>query len=342
MNNNLRKLSNLNGVTGDETLVKEYIIGEITPFVDSLETTIFGDIIAFKKGRKSIDKKIMLSAHMDEVGFILTYIDDNGLVKFSPVGGIDPEVVTGKILSIGKNNIPAVVCQKPIHLLSSSEKEKKMTLDDMYLDLGVTSREEAEKLVELGDTIAFSSNFEVFGDDFLIGKALDDRGGCAILMDIIKRDLENDLYFVFNTGEEAGGQFGSKVVTHILKPDIAIVVEFTTSGDNAGFTGGDKVSTLGKGPVISYMDRGTIYHKGLYKKAIEIANEKGIQWQTKTGIFGGNDSATIHKSGSGVKTISVSVPCRNLHSANNVAKISDIKESRELVMELANGLADFD
>ena len=196
----LKELCLLNGTSGDECAVKDYIISKIK---DKCEYKIdaLGSIIAFKKGVKRANKKVMICAHMDEVGFIITDITDDGYLKFSPVGGIDARVVADRKVKI--NDIYGVVGLKPIHLLSGDEKDKAVSFKNLFIDIGAKDKSQAEKYVSLGDYAYFSSDYYEFGDGYIKSKALDDRIGCMLMIELINSELEYDTYFCFNVQEKS-------------------------------------------------------------------------------------------------------------------------------------------
>lgn len=334
----LAKLSELHGVSGVENEVREFIIKEIKPYCDEVKVNSTGSVIAFKKGRNTPENKLMICAHMDEVGLIVTDISEKGLLSFATVGGIDARVLCGTPVLVGDDKIPGVIGAKPIHLLKEDERSKAPEVNGMYIDIGALTRDEALQSVCPGDYAVFDTNFGEFGDGLLKGKALDDRAGCAVLMEIIKRDLNCDLYFVFSTMEEVGLR-GAKCAAFSLAPDMAIVVESTTAADIPGVDECSKVCRVGEGAVISFMDRTTIYDRGLLKMVQRIANERGIKWQFKKGVTGGNDSGTIHNSRGGIRTSAISLPCRYLHSPCGVIAESDLNAVCELVHALAEKAA---
>lgn len=317
---NLKELCLLNGISGDEKSVKEYIISQIKDYVQSYTVDNLGNLIVFKKGKSSSDKKVLISAHMDEVGLIATYINYDGTIKFDTVGGINPDVIIGRQVSV--NGLFGVVGTQAIHNIPQSQRGKEPNVQEMYVDIGTNSKEETLKYVSLGDSINFFSKYENFGNDYIKSKALDDRVGCAILIDLIKSNLEFDAYFTFVVQEEVGLR-GSKVASYTVNPDYAIVLEGTTAGDIGGSVGEKKVCTIGDGAVVSFMDRRTIYDKELYRLCFDISKENNIPCQTKTMVAGGNDSGSIHISRGGVRTIAISVPCRYIHSGASVMALSD-------------------
>ncbi|MBS6445383.1 MAG: M42 family peptidase [Ruminococcus sp.] len=317
---NLKELCLLNGISGDEKSVREYIISQIKDYVQSYTVDNLGNLIVFKKGKSSSDKKVLISAHMDEVGLIATYINYDGTIKFDTVGGINPDVIIGRQVSV--NGLFGVVGTQAIHNIPQSQRGKEPNVQEMYVDIGTNSKEETLKYVSLGDSINFFSKYENFGNDYIKSKALDDRVGCAILIDLIKSNLEFDAYFTFVVQEEVGLR-GSKVASYTVNPDYAIVLEGTTAGDIGGSVGEKKVCTIGDGAVVSFMDRRTIYDKELYRLCFDISKENNIPCQTKTMVAGGNDSGSIHISRGGVRTIAISVPCRYIHSGASVMALSD-------------------
>lgn len=332
----IKKLSLLNGTSGREDNVREFIINEIKDFADSIETDPLGNLIVFKKGNKTPKNRVMLDAHMDEVGFMVTSVNSDGTLNIERIGGIDKRVMMGRAVTVGENRINGVIGIKPIHMTKSDEK---LTMPEkLYIDIGADSKESAEKLVSPGDCAYFNSNFVEFGDGFIKGKALDDRAGCAILINMIKSELPYDMYFNFAVGEEVGlGSAGT--AAYRINPDYAIVVETTTAADLADVPESKKVCKLGEGAVISFMDRRTIYSKKLFDKAFELAERDSIKAQVKSMVAGGNNAGVIHKTAGGIKTLTVSMPCRYLHSPSCVLKIDDIRESERIIRALAEDFA---
>lgn len=325
----LKELCLLNGISGDESCVREYIIEKIRDKCDYSVDNL-GNITAFRKGKKTPEKKLMIAAHMDEVGLIVTSVRSDGTLTFETVGGIDSAVIIGKRVKIGKNGLSGVVGSKAIHKLSAEEREKAPKISDLYIDFGAADKAEAEKYVSAGECVYFDSEFMEFGNNRIKSKAIDDRAGCALMLRLIEEEPEYDTFFVFNVQEEIGLR-GSTVSAFSLQPDIAIVLEATTAADIDGADGAAKVCTINDGPVVSFMDRSTMYDKELYKTAFEIAKENEIKCQTKSMIAGGNDSGAIHISGKGVRTIAVSLPCRYLHSPSCVISKQDFDDAYRLV-----------
>lgn len=334
----LKKLCNLNGTSGDEKCVRDYIISEIKDYCE-YKVDNLGSIIAYKKGKKTPNKVVSINAHLDEVGFIITGITDDGYLRFTNVGGIDSRVCLDRIVAVGSNKVKGVIGDKAYHLLSAEEKGKCPSFDSLLIDIGASSKEEAQEYVNLGDYAYFESEYTEFGNGYIKAKALDDRIGCMLMIELIKGEIEYDTVFCFNVQEEVGLR-GSRCTSYSVNADIAIILEATTAADLCGVTGCDRVCVLGDGPVISFMDRSTIYDKELYNLAFSLAKKSNIPIQTKTAIAGGNDAGAIQTSGKGARVLAVSLPCRYIHSANSVVKATDIENTRLLLKELLTKIYD--
>jgi endoglucanase len=328
----LNVLSNLNAVSGDEKNIREYIIKELENKNCEIKTDNLGNLIVFKKGRNRPKNKLILCAHMDEVGFIVTGINADGFLSLSAIGGISDTVIYGRHI-IFKNGITGVIGGKPVHQLEGEEKEKQPKLSALYADIGAASKEEAEKHISLGDVAYFTSQYSEFGTDCIIGKAIDDRLGCALMLDLLKTELEYDVHFVFTVQEEVGTR-GAGVAAFTVKPDFALVLEATTACDIPSVENEKQVCRLNAGTVVPFMDKGTVYDKELYNLAFNTAKENNLKCQTKTQVAGGNDSAAIHKSVGGIRTISLCAPCRYLHSPSCVINKNDVREMRILAEKL--------
>ena len=332
----IKELCLLNGVSGREEKVREYLINKIDKingckyYIDNL-----GNLIVEKKGKNRAKNKVMLDAHMDEVGFIVTDITDDGFLKFDCVGGVDKSVLPSKRVKI--NEVFGVIGVKPVHLLDKDEKNKYNEIDKLYIDIGASSKDESIQFVSIGDEVYFESDYYEFGDGFIKGKALDDRFGCALLLEILREENDFDFVCTFSVQEEVGAR-GASVLSAQIRPDYAIVVETTTACDLENVEHNKQVCRLGDGPVVSYMDRGTIYDRQLYKTAFDVAEKNSIPIQTKTLIAGGNNSSSIQQSFTGVKTCAVSIPCRYLHSPSCVISSKDIEPTKNIVKKLLETL----
>lgn len=325
----LKELCRLNGVSGAEDPVRNFIQTQAQPYADSLRSDALGNLIVFKRGKKSTGNKLLLAAHMDEVGVIVTRITEEGFLKFDFVGGVDRRVAIGKPVVLGENEIPGLIGLKAIHLVSREEEEKVPKTDALYIDIGAKDREEAEKLVPPGTYGSFVGPPQEFGQGFLKAKAIDDRIGCAIMLELLKEDLPLDVTFAFTAQEEVGtrGAFGT---AFSVSPEVALVLETTTAADLPGVEGARRVCAPGKGPVISYMDGATIYDRDLFENLRRLAEEHGIPWQTKEYIAGGNDARTIQQSRSGVRVAALSAAVRYLHAPATVGSLADFENMWKL------------
>ncbi len=329
MLNLLEKLCLLDGTSGNEDSVREFIIGEIKGHCDYRVDNL-GNIICFKKGKKRSDKRLMLDAHMDEVGLIITAVTSDGFLKFDTVGGMDASVLAFKTVKIG--DILGVISSKPIHLLSKEEQKKPQKASALYIDIGASSKEEALSLVSLGDTAIIQSDFTLMGEN-VKAKAIDDRIGCAVLITLLKEKSEYDYTAVFSTQEEIGTR-GAKVATFALNPDFALILEATTAADIAGVSDDKSVCNLGKGPAVSFMDRATAYDRSLYNAALN----SGLKVQSKRAVAGGNNAGAVHLSREGVRTLAISLPCRYIHSPSCVANVNDMTDMLALTRYMLNGI----
>lgn len=333
----IKELSVLPGISGRENIVRDYIIEQIKGYAEySIDP--LGNLLVFKKGKNAAKNNVMLDAHMDEVGLIVTAITSEGFLRFTKVGGIDSRVILGRTVKVGEKAVNGVIGIKPVHLVDKKAESDIPKADDLYIDIGAKSKEEAAEYVRLGDSVWFESDFIGFGNGFVKSKALDDRAGCAILVEMIKSELEYDMWFSFSVQEEIGTR-GAQTAAFTIAPDYAIAVETTTAADISGVKDEKRVCICGKGGTVSFMDRSTLYSKELFDKAFEIAERENIPCQPKTMVAGGNDSGAIHKSRGGVKVLTVSIPCRYLHSPSCVIKFDDAKESLRLIKALAEDFA---
>ena len=325
----IKELCALNGVSGDEDRVREFIRGQAEPYADSIRTDALGNLIVFKKGTKTTGHKLLMAAHMDEVGLIVTHVTDEGYLKFDFVGGVDRRVAIGKSVVLGDQAIQGIIGLKAIHLVSREERKKTPKTDSMYIDIGAKNKEEALKLVQPGTYGSFIGEPEAFGNGLLKAKAIDDRVGCAIMLALMKEELPMDVTFAFTAQEEVGtrGAFGA---AFSVSPEIALVLETTTAADLPNVEEHRKVCAPGKGPVISYMDGGTIYDRGLFEDLRRLAEENQIPWQTKEYIAGGNDARSIQRSKAGVRVAAVSAAVRYLHAPASVGSVADFENMLKL------------
>lgn len=335
----LKKLTMMDGVSGDEKPVRDFIIERIKDRVDSWYVDNMGNLITFKKGT-GLNRKVMLAAHMDEVGLLITGINDNGLLKFKAVGGIDTRVLVGKRVRIGKDGVPGVIGYKPIHLQDSTERQSTVKKSGLTIDIGAKDRDQAEQSVSVGDTAAFDYDPVEFGDHKVMAKALDDRVGCVILTELLKSRYSFDLYGCFTVQEEIGLK-GAKAASYAVVPDVAIILEGTTCYDLTGTSEHMMSTRLGDGPSLTVMDRSVISDRDLLKHITRTADKLGIPWQVKRTISGGTDAGRIQVSGKGVRVCPIAVPCRYIHTPVSVMDKRDFFHTLKLAEGTLAELADW-
>lgn len=336
----LQTLCNTFGPTGSE----EAVALSITPILDTIgyeyKTDRMGNITVHIPCPGA--KKLMVSAHMDEVGFIINEITDEGYLKFFNLGGIDPRVMCGKHVQIegcDGHFVPGVIASKAIHHQTNDERNTATPVKDMYIDVGVKKKEEAEKLIAIGNSGTFRSEFFRFGYEgaFIKGKAIDDRLGCAEMLYVLEKligiKVPLDLYFCFTVREEIGLS-GARTAAQTIAPDYSVVLESTAVADLPDVPENSRVAELGKGGAVSLRDRSTIYDRGFIRFCLSLAERKNIPVQVKRYVSGGNDAGSIHKSGSGVRSLAISAPSRYIHSPACVVSTADYLSIGELLLAI--------
>jgi endoglucanase len=326
----LRELTEASGVSGNEKEVRDLIKSSLEGYVDHMETDRIGNLIVHKKGSNPGGKKLMIAAHMDEVGLIVKDVDSSGLLKFMPVGGIDKRVLVSKAVRIGDKKLPGVIGAKPIHLQKRNEWSKVLDIDDLYIDIGANSKEEAEKQVSIGDYVSFDTAYMEMGNGVIKAKALDDRVGCSLLIDILKSGIDAEIYGAFTVMEEVG-LVGAGPAAFRIKPDMAIVLEGTLCFEMDELDSHQMPTMMGKGPAISLIDRTTVYDRNLRDLVVKIAEQNAIPYQYRKTSMGGNDSGKIHITGTGCATTGISVPTRYIHSPLSLISKSDYDNTYNLV-----------
>ncbi|NMA69964.1 MAG: M42 family metallopeptidase [Desulfitobacterium sp.] len=325
----LKTLTELNGTSGDEKEIRNLLKDELEPYVHSLTTDKIGNLIAQKYPHDQYEgPKVMVTAHMDEVALMITSISPDGFLKFKPVGGIDSRILVSKAVKI--NSSLGVIGAKAIHLQKPRERQQALNFEQLYIDIGAKSKEDAEKQVKIGDYAYFLTETETLGQGFLKGKAFDDRVGCYVLAELMKKDLPLNLVGAFTVQEEVGLR-GASIAAFNVQPDFAIVIEGTISAHMLHVDEEGWVTEPGKGPAISIMDRETLYNPKLVQQVISLAEKNGVPYQLRRSNSGGNDAGRIHLSGGGVPTITISVPCRYIHSSASVLSEKDIEDTQRLV-----------
>lgn len=334
----IQELCLLNGVSSYEDEVRAYLKEKAAPYADGMRVDAMGTLIVFKKGRRATGNKLLLAAHMDEVGLMIKRVTDDGYLKFDCVGGIDRRVLLGKKVLVGKDRVPGVIGLKAIHLTTAEEREKLPKLDEYYIDIGAKDKESAEKQTFIGDFAAFESDCVFFGDGLVKAKALDDRIGCAVMLELLKEELPMDCTFAFTVQEEVGCR-GAHGAAFSVAPRVALILETTTAANLAGMEGHRQVCAPGKGPVVPFMDGGSVADRGLFELLRDLAEKNGIPWQTKHFIAGGNDASVIQRSREGVRTVVISAAVRYLHAPSSVAAVRDFDHMLSLSRLFINAIS---
>lgn len=323
----LQTLCDLPGPSGYEDVVREEIRRQAELVADEIREDSIGNLMVFRKGRISCGKCVMLAAHMDEVGLICKGYTDDGCIKFGFVGGVDPRVVIGKRVLFG--DVRGVIGIKAVHLTTKEERKTMPKTKDLYVDIGASDKESAKKRVSLGTYGVFDSACVLFGDGLLKAKAIDDRIGCAVMLQLLQEQPAIDTWFVFSVQEEVGLR-GARCAAFALHPDICLVLEGTTAADLAEVDEHKQVCALRRGVVIPFMDRATIYHQHMFEALRMLAEQHDIPWQTKHRVAGGTDAGRIHLTQDGIATGALAVPVRYIHSPSCVAAIDDMNGMLEL------------
>lgn len=316
----LKKLSEAYGPSGREESVARVIQEEIEAHVDEVYRDILGNLYAVKKGS---GPSIMLAAHMDEIGVIVTFIEEKGFLRFSNIGGISPYVLLGQHVVFENGTVGVVAMEKVDDI-------KKLTLDKMYIDIGATSRKEAQKNVSVGDSAAVHRHLAEAGNR-VIGKAMDNRAGCAALVRVLKelRDTPNTVYGVFTAQEEVGLR-GSKTAGYRLNPDLGLAIDVTLVGDTPEPAASLAVF-LGKGPAIKVKDASVICHPRLKDYLVDLAEKNNIPYQMEVLISGGTDAGAIHLTREGIPSAVISIPCRYVHTPGEMVDLEDLENAVRLI-----------
>lgn len=326
----LEKLCNATAVSGDEYEVRKIVLEEVKEFADESKIDALGNVLVTKFGRGGQRVRVMIAAHMDEIGMMIVKKHDDGQFQFELVGGIDERQLPGKAVLVGRDHLPGVIGAKPIHLTTKKERETKIETSALRIDLGP----EIGEKVKPGDRATFATRFKIFGPS-IFAKALDNRFGVATLIELLKNTPENiDLLAAFTVQEEVGLR-GASVAAYYFNPDMAIAVDSTPAYDLPHWDDEDENvqfnTRLDAGPAIYVMDRATIADQRLVNLFVKSAEEENIPYQFRQPGGGGTDAGAIHKTRSGIPSISISVPGRYAHTAISVARITDWENTIKLL-----------
>lgn len=326
----LKELTALRGVSGGEGEVRSFIVDQAAPWCDEIKVDNMGSVIAWKHSKTEGAPTVMIDAHMDEVGFLVQYIRDDGMIRYLPVGGVDAAVCVSKRVRIGKNAVPGVIGCKAVHLQEAGERSQALKHSQLLIDIGAKDKKDALTKVKVGDYITFDSDFVEFGEGLVKSRALDDRVGCAVMLELMKHEYPCNVAFCFTVQEEIGLR-GAKAAAFRVQPDCALALEGTTANDTTGARAHEEICSLHKGPSISFMDKSQIVNPALFDRMRALAKEKNIPWQLKRGVAGGNDAGSIQRAACGCATVTLSVPCRYIHSPSSVCATEDVENLYRLV-----------
>jgi endoglucanase len=318
----LKRLCLVSSVSGSEEKIREEIRSIITPFVDEVSSDALGNLIALKKGRGN--KKIMLCAHMDEIGFIVNYIEENGMIRVGTLGGIRLAAASYTML-ISNKGVRGALCA------NADAKPADYKNDVMYIDIGAQSKREAERYVSIGDTFVCAPSLTKLCGSRVCGRPIDDRVGCLALLELAERfsgvDTDASIYYVFSVQEEVGCR-GSKPATFAIAPDIALCFDVTATGDTPNAT--PMACSVGKGVAVKVKDNSVICHSGLVSELCDIAKSEKIPYQREVLTFGGTDTSSMQLTGLGSVAGALSIPTRYVHSGVELCDMKDVKACIDL------------
>ncbi len=334
----LKELSQAPGVSGNEEEVRRIIKRELEQSNLNYRTDTLGNLLVSKEGRNNQGlPRILLSAHMDEVGLMVTAIEENGNLRFKKVGGIDDRVLVSKAVSIGHQQIPGVIGSKAVHLQKPEEKKKNYEVEQLFIDIGVKRKSDAEKYVKLGDYITFDTPFTKLGEGVYGGKAFDDRAGCLLLLELLKCQELPPFYGAFTVQEEVGLR-GAQVAGYSVNPEVALSLETTTASDVPEMEEHQYVSSLGKGTVFSLKDASLVVDKDLLELLISTAQTNQLPFQFRNFTGGGTDAGPFSLAKEGAKAAVVSLPCRYIHSPFSILYERDLTTTKQLLIEFIKSL----
>jgi len=339
----LKKISETPGTSGFEKPIRDYIISEIEDLIDDIHVDNIGNIVAVKKGNSK--KRLMIAAHMDEIGFIVSHIDENGFLRFHPLGGFDPKTLTSqRVIVHGKKSIVGVMGSKPVHVMKPEERKKVVEIEDFFIDLGM-GKDEVEKIVSIGNPITRERELIEMGN-CINGKSLDNRISVYILIELLKRiknvEIPFDTYAVFTVQEEVGIR-GAQVAAQSIQPDFGFGLDTTIAYDVPGSQLHEQVTKLGAGTAIKIMDSSAIADYRMVEYMKKIANENKIKWQAELLPAGGTDTANIQRmTKEGAITGAISIPTRHIHQVVESVNINDVENSIDLLEKCVINLDKYD
>jgi len=331
----LEKLSNACGVAGREEEVRSLMKNFLKPYVDEVKEDKLGNIIGIKKGKKNAPK-VMLAAHMDEIGLLVKIISKKGFIQFAKIGGIDDRILLAQkvIVYTEKGPLHGIIGSKPPHIQKEEERKRVLTCDELFIDIGAENQEQAKKMgVKIGDPVGFDIKFAKVGKNIVIGRAFDDRVGCAVMVEVMKRleKTECTVYAVGTVQEEVGLR-GATTAAFGIYPDVGIALDVTIAGDVPGVREVEAPIKLGKGPSIEIADMGLIAHPKVVRLLVDVAEENKIPYQLETGLPGPTDAARISLTREGVPSGVISIPTRYIHSPSSLLSLEDAEKTVKLTV----------
>ncbi|WP_162418844.1 M42 family metallopeptidase [Cyclobacterium roseum] len=342
--NLLKQICELPGAPGFEKKIRDFVVGEVRDLVDEISVDNLGNVIAIKRGKRNPEnKRVMVAAHMDEIGFIVTHIDENGFLRFHPLGGFDPKTLTAqRVIIHGKKDLIGVMGSKPIHVMTQEEKTKLPKLTDYFIDLGMDKSEVAQ-WVQVGDPITRERELVEMGN-CVNCKSIDNRIAVFILLETL-RELKSpafDVYATFTVQEEVGIR-GAQVSAHQIDPDFGIALDTTIAFDLPGAAAHEKITELGKGTAIKIMDSSAICDYRMVNFMKETASKNNITYQTEILTAGGTDTAGVQRMGKqGAIAGAISIPTRHLHQVIEMANKADVAASIQLLKACLEEIDAFD
>ena len=335
INENLAKLSNACGVTGRENEVRELMIRLMTPYADEIVVDRLENVIAIKKGKEK-SPKIMLAAHMDEVGLMVKTITKDGFLQFAKMGGIDDRILPAQKVTVfsRKTVFPGIIGSKPPHIQKEEERKKIISSDELFIDIGAESKDDALAMgVAVGDPVGFDVQYVQLGRDVVVGKAFDNRAGCATMVEAL-RILEKTDFTVYAVGtvQEEVGLRGAGAAAFRVDPDLAIALDVTIAGDTPGVREFDTAVKMGKGPALTITDSGLITSGKILRWLLDSAEEEKIPFQIETGLMGSTDAARISLTRQGIPCGNISMPVRYIHSPVGMMSLKDIENCAKLTV----------
>ncbi len=341
---NLEKLSNAWGVTGRESEVKELMIRLMTPYADEIVTDKLENVIAIKKGKKK-SPKIMLAAHMDEVGLMVKNITKEGFLQFTKMGGIDDRILPAQKVTVlsRKAVFPGIIGSKPPHIQKEEDRKKILASDELFIDVGAESKDDVLAMgIAIGDPVGFDVKYTPLGRDVVMGKAFDNRAGCAAMVEALRLMEKTDCtVYAVGTVQEEVGLRGAGAAAFNVDPDVAIALDVTIAGDVPGVREYDTTLKIGKGPAVTISDSGLITHPKVLRWLLDSAEEEKIPFQIETGLMGSTDAARIMLTRQGIPSGNISIATRYIHSPAAILSLKDIENSAKLTVAAIQRISKF-